>query len=140
MLIAEDHPVNRKVVELLLQGAEADLTTVENGAQAVDAFTHQSFDIVLMDVQMPVMDGLAAIAAIRKIEADRGRGRTPVIALTANALPEDQRRSEQAGADAHLTKPITAATLLPAIERALTRAAAAAASGRTAAREEVAAA
>ena len=127
VLIAEDHPTNRKVVELLLQDAGAELTTVENGAQAVDAFSHERFDIVLMDMQMPVMDGLAAIGGIRKFEASRGGPRTPIIALTADALPEHVRASEAAGADAHLFKPITASALLPAIEKALTRAAAASA-------------
>jgi signal transduction histidine kinase/NO-binding membrane sensor protein with MHYT domain/FixJ family two-component response regulator len=138
VLIAEDHPTNRKVVELLLQGADAELTTVENGAQAVDAFAHERFDIVLMDMQMPVMDGLAAIGAIRRIEADRGGARTPIIAVTGNALPEHVRASEAAGADAHLAKPITGATLLPAIEKALTRAeAASAANNAVAAHDQV---
>ncbi len=131
VLIAEDHPTNRKVVELLLQGAGTDLTTVENGAQAVDAFAHERFDIVLMDMQMPVMDGLTAIGAIRKIEAERDAPRTPIIALTGNALPEHVLASEAAGADAHLSKPITAAALLPAIEKALAGAAAASATVRS---------
>ena len=120
VLLAEDHPVNRAVVELILQGSAA-VTSVENGREALDALEARRFDMVLMDVQMPVMDGLTAIRALRAKEAQTGGRRTPVIALTANAMPEHVRASREAGADAHLSKPITAKALLGEVWR-LTRA------------------
>jgi CheY-like chemotaxis protein len=107
------------VVELLLQASGADLTSVEDGVQAVEAFKLGGFDLVLMDVQMPVMDGLAATRAIREHEQALALARTPVVALTANALPEHVKASAEAGADAHLAKPITASTLLPLIAQLL---------------------
>ena len=119
ILLAEDHPTNRKVVELLLEPTGAELTSVENGALAVEAFRAAAFDVVLMDMQMPVMDGLAAIRCIRDFERAEGRVRTPIVSLTANALAEHVEASLAAGADAHIAKPITAMTLLPAIARLL---------------------
>ncbi|MBW3559749.1 MAG: response regulator, partial [Proteobacteria bacterium] len=112
VLLAEDHPVNRKVVELMLQGSECDLTCVENGAEAFDLFRRSSFDVVLMDVQMPVMDGLTSIQMIRGWEAEQGRSATPILVLTAHSLPEHARASLAAGANGHLSKPINAPELL----------------------------
>lgn len=118
ILLADDHPTNRKVVGLLLGTADVELVSVEDGAQALDAFKAQRFDIVLMDLQMPVMDGLTAIALIRQHEATTGT-RTPILALSANALPEHVHASRAAGADGHLAKPITAAALFAGLEDAL---------------------
>jgi PAS domain S-box-containing protein len=115
VLLAEDHPTNRKVVSLILGAIGADLTSVENGEEAVLAAGRESFDIILMDMQMPVMDGLTAIAEIRAQELREGRSRTPILALTANAMAGDARASEVAGADGHLTKPIAAEKLIGAI-------------------------
>ena len=115
VLVAEDHPTNRRVVQLILGSAGVEPLCVENGAEAVEAWEGQAFDLVLMDMQMPVMDGLSAIRAIRRREAGAGRGRTTVLALTANAMPEDVEATRAAGADGHLTKPITAADLLEAV-------------------------
>jgi CheY-like chemotaxis protein len=112
VLAAEDHPVNRKVVECILQSAGAELICVENGQLAVESFKTGAFDAVLMDMQMPVMDGLAATRAIRDFETLTGRGRTPVIMLTAHAMPEHVAASHAAGADRHLAKPIAAVELL----------------------------
>ncbi|WP_298161395.1 ATP-binding protein [Brevundimonas sp.] len=119
ILFADDHPVNRRVVALILEPLGMDLTQVEDGALAVEAYTHGTFDLVLMDVQMPVMDGLAATRAIREIERSTGRARTPVISLTANAMPEDVRRSLDAGCDAHLAKPIRPDKLVDAVSKTL---------------------
>ncbi len=116
VLLAEDHPVNRKVVELILGSMPVELTCVENGAQAVEAFALQAFDLVLMDMQMPVMDGLTAIRRIRAQEAASGAGRTPILSLTANAMPEHVQASFAAGADDHLTKPVSAPVLIATIE------------------------
>jgi CheY-like chemotaxis protein/anti-sigma regulatory factor (Ser/Thr protein kinase) len=119
VLLADDHPTNRKVVELILASAGVELMQVENGAEAVEAFSAQGFDLVLMDMQMPVQDGLSATRAIRELEKAAGGARTPVIMLTANALPEHVTASAAAGADRLLSKPITAAALLASIQEAL---------------------
>jgi PAS domain S-box-containing protein len=118
VLLAEDHPTNRTVVELILGGIGVELTCVENGAEAVSAAEAADFDLILMDMQMPVMDGLSAIRAIREREASGGGGRTPVYTLTANALPEHRAAALAAGADEHLTKPISAARLIASVARA----------------------
>jgi len=123
VLMAEDTPANRKVVELILGMTDVELTSVENGAEAVQASAAGAFDVILMDMQMPVMDGLTAVRAIRAREAELNLPRTPILMLTANALPEHRAASAAAGADAHLTKPITAPVLLGAIEQALSGAA-----------------
>ncbi len=118
VLLAEDHPTNRRVVELILGAAGVELTCVENGQQALDAFDTAPFDLILMDVQMPVMDGLTATAEIRRREQVRQCAPTPIYALTANAMPEHAEASRRAGADDHLTKPIAAQTLIDAVRRA----------------------
>ena len=92
---------------------------MENGAEACQAFEVGAFDIVLMDMMMPVMDGVDAVVAIRAFEAERQAVRTPVVMLTANTLPEHLARSLGAGADLHVPKPITATALLAAISSAL---------------------
>ena len=96
--------------------------SAENGAEAVAAFETGVFDLVLMDLQMPVMDGLTAIRHIRRIEAGRGGRRTPVLVLSANTMPEHLDGSNAAGADGHLAKPITAPVLIAALEEALSAA------------------
>ncbi len=117
VLLADDHPTNRKVCELILAQIGVDLTSVEDGAQALEAFDRERFDVVLMDMQMPVMDGLAATRAIREREKTQGLVRTPVFMLTANALAEHVEASRAAGADQHITKPITSAALLTALSQ-----------------------
>jgi len=116
VLLAEDHPTNRRVVQLILESVDVDLTCVEDGAQAVEAWTRGDFDLVLMDMQMPVMDGLTAIRRIREREAAAGGLRTQIYALTANAMPEHAAASKAAGADGHLTKPISAEALFRAVD------------------------
>ncbi|MFC7379083.1 ATP-binding protein [Brevundimonas sp. GCM10030266] len=119
ILLADDHPANRKVVEIMLSATAMELVAVEDGRQALDAFREGGFDLVLMDMQMPVMDGLTATRAIRALEAEQGLGHTPVIMLTANAMAEHVEAGRQAGADGHLTKPVTFASLFAAITAAL---------------------
>jgi PAS domain S-box-containing protein len=116
VLLAEDHPTNRRVVELILAAAAVDLTSVANGQEALDAWRCGDFDLILMDMQMPVMDGLTAIRQIRACEAAAGRPRVQIHALTANAMPEHAEASRAAGADGHLTKPITAESLFRTVE------------------------
>ena len=132
VLLAEDHPTNRRVVELILGAAGVDLTCVENGVEAVDAFRRFTFDLILMDMQMPLLDGLSAIAEIRRIEAATGVRPTPIHVLTANAMPEHISASIAAGADGHLSKPILADTRLERVaETAAGQRAVAAASHRS---------
>lgn len=119
ILLADDHPANRKVVEIMLAGLPTDLVVVEDGVKALEAFRREEFDLVLMDMQMPVMDGLSATAAIRTFEDEAGRERTPIIMLTANAMAEHVEAGRQAGADGHLSKPITLVGLLDGVAAAL---------------------
>jgi signal transduction histidine kinase/ActR/RegA family two-component response regulator len=115
ILLAEDHPTNQKVVQLILEPFGAELVIVENGALALDRLAAEPFHIVLMDMQMPELDGLQATQALRVREAAAGQRPTPVIMLTANALDEHVRDSLNAGADLHLAKPVNPSTLLNAI-------------------------
>jgi PAS domain S-box-containing protein len=126
VLLAEDHPTNRRVIELILGAAGVGLVCVENGAEALAAWRRGGFDLILMDMQMPVMDGLTATRAIREAERRESLPRTPILALTANAMHEHAHQSAAAGADGHLTKPISAEALLAAVAGAApeTRAAA----------------
>ncbi|MCC7269032.1 MAG: response regulator [Caulobacteraceae bacterium] len=119
ILLAEDHATNRRVVELILGAVGVDLTCVEDGAQAVDAVSREAFDLVLMDMQMPVMDGLTAIRQIRALERQGKVAHMPILTLTANAMPEHAAASLSAGAEGHVTKPITADALLNAVQGAL---------------------
>jgi two-component system, sensor histidine kinase len=113
ILVAEDNPVNRKIVEAMLLPLEAAITFAHNGAEAVEAFRAHVFDIVLMDIQMPVMDGLEAT---RRIRALGGPGaRTPVIAITANVMEDQRKAYGEAGVDMVVAKPIDAGRLLAAI-------------------------
>ena len=116
VLLAEDHPVNQRLVQLILADHVAELVIVEDGAQAVAAFEGQVFDVVLMDMQMPGMDGLTATRALRAVEAARpATARTPILMLSANAMAEHRDAARDAGADLHLAKPITARDLLTAL-------------------------
>jgi PAS domain S-box-containing protein len=120
VLLAEDHPTNQKVIQMILAPHGARITTVENGAEAVEAFKANAFDVVLMDMQMPVMDGLTAIRAIRAHEAaNPGWPRTPIAMLSANAMPQHRQAAMAAGADLHVSKPVTASALIGAISEAL---------------------
>jgi signal transduction histidine kinase len=119
ILLAEDHAVNRKVVQMIFDGLPIELDMAEDGVEAVRQFAVGAYDLVLMDIQMPVMDGLEATRAIRLMEAEEGRVRTPVFMLTANALPEHQAAGRAAGSDGFLTKPIVAGDLLAAVQAAV---------------------
>ncbi len=118
VLLAEDHPINQRVIQLILAPHGAAVTTVENGAEALAAYRSGVFDLVLMDMQMPVMDGLAATRAIRLLE-QRSGARTPIIMLSANAMTQHRQDAIAAGADLHLSKPVTAASLIAGISEAL---------------------
>jgi len=112
VLLAEDHAINRMAVQFILEALPVDLVSVEDGALAVEAFSAQAFDVVLMDMQMPVKDGLTAIREIRRLEGERGGTHIPICVLTAHAAGEHRDAACAAGADAFLTKPIEASALL----------------------------
>jgi signal transduction histidine kinase/DNA-binding response OmpR family regulator len=115
ILLADDSKDNRLLIHAYLKDSGYRLDDAENGAIAVAKLKAGSYDLVLMDVQMPVMDGLEATRAIRDWENERGLARTPILALTASALDEDVRRTREAGVDMHVSKPIKKAVLIAAI-------------------------
>ncbi len=115
ILLAEDHPTNQKVVQLILQSVNVEPEIVENGQLAIERLRAGRYDVVLMDMQMPELDGLSATTLLREFEAAQGLARTPVIMLTANAMDEHVRAGREAGADQHLSKPIRAAALIDTI-------------------------
>jgi len=117
VLVAEDHPTNQKVVEIILQPFDVVLTMVEDGQAALEAFTPGAFDAILMDMQMPVMDGLTATRLIREREAATGAPPVLLIMLTANAMEEHITAAKAVGADLHLAKPVRPAQLLEALAR-----------------------
>jgi two-component system sensor histidine kinase/response regulator len=122
VLLAEDNPVNQRVAVLLLQKRGYDVTVVADGRQAVEAYRTGRFDVVLMDVQMPEMDGFEALKGIRALEDVTGQ-RTPIVAITAHAMAEDRDMCLAAGMDGFLSKPLNGARLQEAIEQLLSRAA-----------------
>jgi signal transduction histidine kinase/FixJ family two-component response regulator len=119
ILAAEDNSINQLVLKTLLHQIGVDPLVVENGQLAVEAWEANQFDVILMDVQMPVMDGPAAARAIRQREAESGRARTPIIALTANAMSHQTAEYIAAGMDAWVTKPIEVSKLFEALDGAI---------------------
>jgi PAS domain S-box-containing protein len=117
LLIAEDSPDNRLLLQVYLKDSPYQLTFEEDGKAAVDRLGSADFDLVLMDMRMPVMDGLAATRAIRARERERGIALIPIVALTANASLQDMENSRDAGCNAHLSKPISKSELLSSIEK-----------------------
>jgi CheY-like chemotaxis protein len=119
ILVAEDNLINLKLLETILRQERFQVVAVENGQKAVDAYLKEPFDLVLMDIDMPVMDGLTANRLIKEIDKRDQRGFVPVIALTAHALIGDRERIVAAGLDAHLAKPIDKHFLFQTIDRYL---------------------
>ena len=123
LLAAEDNPTNQQVLEAVMGALGVDVDIVPDGQMAFEAWRDGAYDLVLMDIQMPVMDGIDAARAIRVAEREMGRPRTPILALTANALSHQVDEYMAAGMDGHIAKPIEIAKLYDAISRALTLAA-----------------
>ena len=119
ILAAEDNAVNQLVLKTLLSQVGLEPTLVENGAEAIEAWKSGQWDVILMDIQMPVMDGVTAAREIRTFEAREDRRRTPIIAVTANAMSHQVAEYIEAGMDDVAPKPIDAAKLFEAIERAI---------------------
>ena len=108
ILLVEDNPVNQKLALMLLERHGYHVTLADDGQKALEVMMDGHFDVILMDMQMPVMDGIEATAEIRQLEASRGKTRTPIIAMTANAMQGDRERCIEAGMDDYITKPIRA--------------------------------
>jgi two-component system, sensor histidine kinase and response regulator len=120
LLLVEDNPVNQHVAQRMLQKLAATVTIANNGAEALERLAESSYDAVLMDCQMPVMDGFTATRRIRELERQNSRAkRLPIIALTANVMSEDRDSCIAAGMDAHLGKPIEPAQLIDCLGRYL---------------------
>jgi len=118
ILVAEDNVVNQKLAQRLLQKRGHTVRVANNGKEALDLLERESFDLVLMDVQMPQMGGFEATARIRAAEEGTGR-HMPIIALTAHAMTGDRERCLEAGMDAYVSKPIQEKELRLAIESVL---------------------
>jgi CheY-like chemotaxis protein len=115
ILLVDDSADNRLLAKTFLHKAGHTVVEAENGQEALDRFVAEAYDLVLMDVQMPVMDGYAATEAIRNWEEGSGRARTPIVALTAHAYEEDHAKSLAAGCDGHLSKPVNKSKLLETV-------------------------
>jgi CheY-like chemotaxis protein len=121
ILLAEDNVVNQKLASRLLENQGHLVVVAPDGAQALDTLAKQKFDLVLMDAQMPVMDGFEATAAIRRLE-EATRAHIPIIAMTAHAMVGDRQRCLQAGMDGYIAKPVHAHELFETIETVLAHA------------------
>jgi two-component system, sensor histidine kinase and response regulator len=116
VLLVEDNPINRIVAVAQLEASGHEVVAAGNGEEAVRLFHDSAFDLLLMDVQMPTMDGLEATRLIRSLERERGAGHVPIIAMTAQALSGDREECLAAGMDHYITKPFQTESLLAAIE------------------------
>ena len=119
VLLAEDNELNCRVLSLLLAPLQVAVTISRNGAEALAAVEAGQFDLIILDMQMPVMNGLDAAQAIRAHEAATGRPRTPIVMLSANAMPHHIAGAMSAGCDAHVAKPVTSAQLIAGMMTAL---------------------
>ena len=122
ILLAEDTPENRLVIQAFLKSSPWQVDFAKDGSEALLKFIGNPYDLVLMDVEMPIMDGYAATRAIRGWECQHDRARTPIIALTAHAMREHRERSLEAGCDGHLIKPIRKDRLIQSVQTAFKKA------------------
>jgi signal transduction histidine kinase/CheY-like chemotaxis protein/HPt (histidine-containing phosphotransfer) domain-containing protein len=129
VLLAEDNPTNQQIIKAMLETEGHLVTVVETGVAAVVAAQTEEFDIILMDVHMPQMDGISATRVIRNSEMAEHRRATPIVGLTANAMARDVDRCREAGMDAHVAKPIEWVELFATLNRLLAAPAGAAATG-----------
>jgi CheY-like chemotaxis protein len=120
ILVVDDNLVVQRVVELTLRKAGYDVTTLTKPRDALEKLETKTFDLIILDINMPEMDGISLLAAIRKQE---NGGKIPVIMFTASSWDDDRRRAESAGADAYITKPISSNALCEIVEQTLAEAA-----------------
>jgi CheY-like chemotaxis protein len=111
ILVVDDNAVNRELVRALLSPFDLDIREASDGVEALEMVNAEAFDLVLMDIQMPTMDGLTATRRIRTLPSPRA-SRTPIIAMSANVLPDQVSQCVEAGMDGHIGKPIKPAELL----------------------------
>ncbi|HUW50299.1 MAG TPA: response regulator [Sulfuricella sp.] len=116
ILLVEDNQVNQELMIALLKRRRHRVVVAQNGKEALDILERHEFDAILMDIQMPVMDGLEATRQIREKEKQSG-GHVPIIAITANTLPQDQELCVQAGMDDYVAKPVEINKLFTALQR-----------------------
>jgi CheY-like chemotaxis protein len=122
ILVAEDHPVNQKLLERLLERQGHRVVMAANGQEALEAATAAAFDLILMDISMPHMDGLEASRLLREWEGANATRPTPIVALTANAMQGDRERFTGAGMDGYLAKPFSAEQLYQTVNQFTTAA------------------
>jgi len=118
-LVVDDNAINRKILEIMLTEAGAGVVMAEDGQIACESFAREPFDVVFMDIEMPMVNGYTATRVIRALEAERGMARTPIIMVSAHIGPRDIEEAMAAGADLHLGKPVNIASLLAATRDAL---------------------
>ncbi len=118
ILVVDDNPINRRIARSFLERVGYDVATAEDGQDAIDHLLANPCDAVLMDCQMPRMDGFEATRHIRGLELERGAERTPILALTAGAFQGGAKRCREAGMDGYLSKPVGAASLVGNVARA----------------------
>ena len=119
VLLVEDSEDNRMVINLFLKKTPYQLSYAENGKEGLEKYIAGNYDIILMDIQMPVMDGYEATKAIREYEKENNKTEIPILALTANAFQEDAQRCIEYGCTAHMAKPVKKKKLLNALEKNL---------------------
>lgn len=117
VLIVEDNPINQQVFGMILDAGGFAHTAVDNGRLGLEAAMSGDFDLVLMDIQMPVMDGLEATRLLRAWERAQQRARLPLYIVSANCMPQDVAAGAMAGADGHFAKPVPVAQLLDTVRR-----------------------
>ncbi|MFN3931962.1 MAG: ATP-binding protein [Brevundimonas sp.] len=117
VLVVDDHPVNREIARIMLQAFGCEVVEARDGHEALQAAADEVFDLLLMDVRMPGMDGLETTRRVRSLPD--ARGRVPIVAMTADAMPEDVVRCHAAGMNAHLAKPVSQAAMFAIVSRAL---------------------
>jgi CheY-like chemotaxis protein len=119
VLLVDDSLENRELIKLLLARQPLVIDEAGNGREALELFERNEYSLVLMDIQMPIMDGFTATRMIRRFEERSGRRRSPVVALTAHAYEADIRRCKEAGCDDHVAKPFKKMILLQSLDRYL---------------------
>ena len=120
ILLVEDNELNMEIAQIVLKKAGLIIDTAENGSEAVAKAQAKRYDMILMDIQMPVMNGYEATRAIRQLE-DKHLADVPIIAMTANAFQEDKEKALSEGMDGHVAKPLKVEVLLQAMQEALKR-------------------
>lgn len=122
ILLVEDTPINQTLQSILLSRMGYEVTLASNGLEAIEAFTNSHFDLILMDIQMPEMGGIEATQLIRVMEKTKHLRRTPIIAVTANALKGDRERYFEAGMDGYVSKPLSMDSLKTEVDSVLEQA------------------